>query len=41
MIDQSSVSVAEFFIAVVFVIGLVTVSSFIAFKIAEQQSKRK
>lgn len=40
MLDQSDVTVVEYFIAVVSVIVLVTVSSFIAFKVAEQQSKK-
>lgn len=39
MIDQSDVSVVEYLLAVVFIIVLVAVSSFVAFKIADQQSK--
>lgn len=39
MIDQSDVTIIQFFSAVVFVIGVVTVVSLAAFKVADKLAK--
>lgn len=40
MLDQSDVTVVQYFSAVVFVIVLVTVSSLVAFKVADKLAQK-